>query len=102
MPNPFSKSNKMSLTDVFHFGKYAKEEFKDDGSKYTLKEVIEMDSNYISWCITNIPNFDIDQEADDYFQEQNLEQQDPQDPEERYWEGITTWLERDSDCGRDY
>ena len=69
MPNPFSKSNIMSLTDVFHFGKYAKEEFKEDGSKYTLKEVIEIDFNYISWCITNIPNFDIDQEADNYFQE---------------------------------
>lgn len=77
MANPFqekepSKSNsKYSLDTVFTFGKYVKDEElrNKDGSIKTLKEVIDCDSDYIEWCIINIPTFDIDQEADDYFQE---------------------------------
>lgn len=79
MPNPFqskepSKTNtKYSLDTIFNFGKYVKDiELRNkDGSIKTLKEVIDCDSAYIEWCIINIPTFDIDQEADNYFQEHN-------------------------------
>lgn len=82
MANPFqekepSKSNsKYSLDTVFTFGKYVKDEElrNKDGSIKTLKQVIDCNSQYIEWCIINIPTFDIDQEADDYFQEKCEEQ----------------------------
>lgn len=96
-----STNTKYSLDTIFNFGKYVKDQDlrNKDGSIKTLREIIDIDPNYIDWCISNIDSFDIDQEADNYFQEISSEEQDP---EERYWEGITTWLERDSDCGRDY
>lgn len=53
-----------SLNDEFTFGKYRGK---------TLKEVIEKEPTYIEWCMSEITDFLMDDEAYDYY---NLELED--------------------------
>lgn len=64
-------TNKIGLNSTFHFGKYSNPDNWDEKTKMPkkLKQVIDEDVQYVKWCIINLPTFDINQEADEYFQE---------------------------------
>jgi len=74
-------TNKIGLNNTFHFGKYSKREnWNENGMPKKLKEVIDEDCQYVAWCIINIPTFDINQEADEYFQEKVEEDNQKRNP----------------------
>ncbi len=50
-----SNGKRYSLNDVLTFGKHKGEQ---------IRRVINVDNQYISWCVFNIPGFRLDEEAD--------------------------------------
>lgn len=54
MKAPSPKPSPWSLDRVFNFGKHK-------GS--TLRDVIQDDVEYVSWCMAEIENFELDNEA---------------------------------------
>ena len=55
---------KHSLKDRFNFGKHRGK---------TIKQVIDKDPTYVEWAIKNVDGFELNLQADDYFEESMAE-----------------------------
>ena len=64
-PKQIQKKKIYDLNTIMNFGKYKPENYM--GEELTVKNVMDIDPDYIDWCLSNIKWFDLSTDADDYF-----------------------------------
>lgn len=75
-----------SLDWVFDFGKYVKTNIRT-----TLREAIENDIAYVTWCIEKVKDFELDKEARQYYEDLKAAEDDGCYDEADNWNQDWEW-----------